>query len=117
MLVEQVSVRQHGLPLPQLCSRSSHALCQPAAAAFEDTDFLLYVHVCLLCTKTMNTTLQADPSYLHDPHLRMAFASKLDAKSHEIQDKSIVLQTFYEGRIAALDRFVICFCNFNNNLT
>jgi hypothetical protein len=60
-----------------------------------------------MCVSKLNTTTsQADPSYLHDPHLRMAFASKLDAKSHEIQDKSIVLQTFYEGRIAALDRYV-----------
>jgi hypothetical protein len=49
-------------------------------------------------------TAQEDPSYLDDPNLRMAFASKLDAKSHVIQDKSMVLQIFYESRIAALDR-------------
>ncbi|KAG5178054.1 hypothetical protein JKP88DRAFT_264782 [Tribonema minus] len=46
---------------------------------------------------------QEDPSYLHDPSLRMAFASKLDARSHTIQDKSMPLQIFYESRIAALD--------------
>jgi hypothetical protein len=37
----------------------------------------------------------------------MAFASKLDAKSHVIQDKSMVLQIFYESRIAALDRYML----------
>ena len=48
--------------------------------------------------------MQEDPSYLDDPNLRMAFSSKLDAKSHTVQDKSMTLQIFYESRIAALDR-------------
>jgi len=44
-----------------------------------------------------------------DPAVRLAFAAKLDARTHEIQDRQIVLQQFYECRIAALERYV-SFC-------
>lgn len=45
----------------------------------------------------------------NDPNERLAFATKLDARTHEIQDRQLVLQQFYEGRVAALERY-ISFC-------
>jgi hypothetical protein len=87
----------------QTGSKLHIALTAAISAADVRTNFCTRLCMSILVKTCIH---QADPSYLDDPHLRMAFASKLDAKSHEIQDKSIVLQTFYEGRIAALDRCV-----------
>jgi hypothetical protein len=44
-----------------------------------------------------------------DPNVRLAFATKLDARTHEVQDRQLVLQQFYECRVAALERY-IAFC-------
>mmetsp|Transcript_12619 Transcript_12619/g.29619 ORF Transcript_12619/g.29619 Transcript_12619/m.29619 type:complete len:156 (+) Transcript_12619:164-631(+) len=45
----------------------------------------------------------------NDPNARLAFAHKLDTRTHEIQDRQLVLQHFYESRVAALERYV-AFC-------
>lgn len=44
-----------------------------------------------------------------DPSARIAFLSRLDAKTRGIVDKLAGIEQFYESRIAALERFV-AFC-------
>jgi hypothetical protein len=42
----------------------------------------------------------------NEPNARLAFATKLDARTHEVQDRQLALQQFYECRVAALERYV-----------
>jgi hypothetical protein len=44
-----------------------------------------------------------------EPNARLAFATKLDARTHEVQDRQLALQQFYECRVAALERYC-AFC-------
>jgi hypothetical protein len=44
-----------------------------------------------------------------DPAVRLAFSSKLDATTRQVQDLQVVVQHFYECRIASLERYV-SFC-------
>jgi hypothetical protein len=41
-----------------------------------------------------------------DPAVRLAFSSKLDSTTREIQDLQVIVQQFYECRIASLERYV-----------
>jgi hypothetical protein len=44
-----------------------------------------------------------------DPAVRTAFSSKLDTQTKQIQDLQVILQQFYETRVASLERYV-AFC-------
>ena len=44
-----------------------------------------------------------------DPGVRAAFSSKLDSNTQRFQDKQVIVQQFYEGRIASLERYM-AFC-------
>jgi hypothetical protein len=44
-----------------------------------------------------------------DPAVRLAFSSKLDSQTRQIQDLQVNVQQFYECRIASLERY-IAFC-------
>ena len=41
----------------------------------------------------------------NDPHERLIFSLKTDTTTREIQDQEIIIQSFYEDRVAALERF------------
>ena len=45
----------------------------------------------------------------NDPHARLIFSLKTDTTTREIQDQEHIVQSFYEDRVAALERFV-SFC-------
>eukprot|EP00808_Paulinella_micropora_P025691 g57099.t1 len=45
----------------------------------------------------------------NDPDERLAWASRLDARTLHIQDSQVIVQQFYESRIASLERY-IAFC-------
>ena len=45
----------------------------------------------------------------NDPHARLIFSLKTDNTTREIQDQEYIIQSFYEDRVAALERFV-SFC-------
>ncbi|RYH31977.1 hypothetical protein EON65_01555 [archaeon] len=44
-----------------------------------------------------------------DPAVRSAFSSKLDTQTKQIQDLQVIVQQFYECRIASLERY-LAFC-------
>jgi hypothetical protein len=41
-----------------------------------------------------------------DPAVRLAFSSKLDSATREVQDLQVIVQQFYECRIASLERYI-----------
>jgi hypothetical protein len=44
-----------------------------------------------------------------DPAVRLAFSSKLDSSTRQVQDLQVIVQQFYECRIASLERY-LAFC-------
>lgn len=45
----------------------------------------------------------------NDPSVRLAFASKLDSMTRQIQDLQVIVQQLYECRVASLERY-LAFC-------
>jgi uncharacterized membrane protein len=45
----------------------------------------------------------------NDPAVRLAFSSKLDSQTRQIQDLQVIVQQFYECRVASLERY-LSFC-------
>ena len=57
-----------------------------------------------------STTVPMTPPVIStDPAVRLAFASRLDSTTQSIQDSQMLVQQFYECRIASLERYV-AFC-------
>jgi hypothetical protein len=56
----------------------------------------------------LKTSLAAQSSaeMSDDPHARLIFSSRTDTTTREIQDQEHVIQSFYEDRVASLERFV-----------
>lgn len=56
-----------------------------------------------------NTTGSTRVTKSNDPAVRLAFSSKLDAMTRQIQDLQVNTQQFYECRVASLERYM-AFC-------
>ena len=57
----------------------------------------------------LQTSLTNTKPVSNDPHARLIFSSRMDTTTREIVDQEHIIQSFYECRIAALERFV-SFC-------
>ncbi len=63
----------------------------------------------LLRNKAAESKLDRLKGQSFDPAQRLAFFSKLDSQTKQIQDLQVVVQQFYECRIASLERY-LAFC-------
>ena len=63
----------------------------------------------LLTPKCLSGGAEKQIQSSSDPSVRAAFASRLDTSTQVVQDMQVIVQHFYEGRIASLERY-IAFC-------
>jgi hypothetical protein len=57
-------------------------------------------------SKINNNKIQKLKQKSTDPNVKVAFSSKLDNTTRQIQDLQVIVQQFYECRIASLERYI-----------
>lgn len=63
----------------------------------------------MLTKKILDKGISKSKQKSSDPGVRLAFSGKLDPQARQIQDLQVIVQQFYECRVASLERY-IAFC-------
>jgi hypothetical protein len=95
----------HGEPLPY----GLHHIDPSKAAAADGMFAEFIVNSKGLLTKkafAARETTDSKKENSNDPAVRLAFSSRLDRETCAIQDSQVIVQQFYECRIASLERYI-----------
>ena len=92
---------------------SAHGHGSDSSVNDEMIDFFYNARETRRARQYMSADLQTSTSNTkpvsNDPHARLIFSGKMDTTTREIVDQEHIIQSFYECRIAALERFT-SFC-------